>query len=419
MKASPAYIPFFLKSRMDKKLLTVCCILSLVAVALFSVVPVRAQTTAIGLNPANYVAHSMGENFTIDITVSNVQNLWSWCVGISWDPNVLSLIGNPLQGPFLKAKGETLFLPLPAINGTINELSCTLLSFDSASGSGVLATLNFNITKETVESPITLFNTTLLAPLPASGGTNPPIDHQVENATVTLILGKAPVADAGQDQTVSQGTQVVLNGSKTSSMDPNANYTWSFKDGTQRTLQGMIVNYTFNTPGTYDIILTVQDSFGNSTDTTKITVRDTTPPVPKISIHGYSTGQNIPAQQLITFSGSGSADPYSTIKYYAWEMGDGSPTINGDPVVYAYSNPGTYNVTLTVIDAAGNNATTTMAVNVTLANTDASPASLNLPTYVVGILLVITALAIGGSVFWLRKPRIANEANEAHAVSEN
>jgi flagellar basal body-associated protein FliL len=60
-----------------------------------------------------------------------------------------------------------------------------------------------------------------------------------------------------------------------------------------------------------------------------------------------------------------------------------------------------------------------MTIAVTLANTNTSPASLNLPTYLLGILLVITALAIGGSVFWLRKPRIANEANEACALSEN
>jgi PKD repeat protein len=404
---------------MNKKLLTACCILSVVAVALFSFVPVKAQTTVIGLNPSNYVAHSVGENFTINIVVTDVQNLWSWCVGISWDPNTLSLIGNPREGPFLRAKGQTLFLPLPAINGTIKELSSTLLSLASASGSGVLATLDFNITKETVESPITLFNTTLLAPLPSTGGTNPSIDHQVENATVTLVLGKAPVANAGQDQTVNQGIQVVLNGSKTSSSDPNGNYTWSFKDGTQRTLQGMIINYTFNTPGIYTVMLTVQDSYGNSTDRTTITVRDTTPPVPKISVQGYSSGQAIPAQQLITFDGSESTDLYSTIQYYAWEMGDGSPTINGDPIVHAYSNPGTYTVTLIVVDAAGNNATATMTIGVTLADTTTSAASLNLPTYLLGILLVITALAIGGSVFWLRKPRIANEGNEAGASSEN
>ena len=403
---------------MKKKLLAVCGMLSIVAVALFSVFPVKAQTTVIGLNPSNYVAHSIGENFTISVAVSNVQDLWSWCVGISWDPNALTLIGNPHEGPFLKAKGQTLFLPLPATNGTIKELSSTLLSLASASGSGVLATLDFSVTKETVESPITLFNTSLLAPLPPTGGTNPSIDHLVENATVTLVLGKAPVANAGQDQTVNQGIQVVLNASKTSSSDPNANYAWSFKDGMQRTLQGMIVNYTFNTPGIYNVMLIVQDAYGNSTDTTTITVRDTTPPVPKISVQSYSSGQTIPAQQLITFDGSGSTDLYSTIQYYAWKMGDDSPTINGNPIVHAYSDPGTYTVTLIVEDAAGNNATATMTIGVT-ADTTTPATSINLPTYLLGILFVVTALAIGGSAFWLRKPRIAKEGNEARASCEN
>jgi hypothetical protein len=74
---------------------------------------------------------------------------------------------------------------------------------------------------------------------------------------------------------------------------------------------------------------------------------------------------------------------------------------------------------MTVVDEAGNNATATTTIDVTLANTTMSPASLNLPTYLLGILLAITALAIGGSVFWLRKPRVANEGNEARALSEN
>ncbi len=414
--ASPIQFPFFLKLILNRKLLTACCILSIVAVTLFGVFPAKAQTTTtmIELDPANYVAHSVGENFTISITVTNVTNLWSWVVGISWDPNVLTLIGSPHEGPFLKASGQTLFLPLPAVNGTIKELSSTLLSLASASGSGVLATLEFNITKETIDSPITLSNTTLLTP--ATSGSNLSIYHLVENATVTLRLGKSPVANAGPDQTVNQGTQVVLNGSQTSSSDPNANYTWLFSDGTLKTLQGKIVNYTFNTPGTYDIVLLVQDSFGNSTDTTEVIVKDTTLPVAKISIGGYTLGQAITAQQLVTFSGSGSTDLYSTIQYYAWDMGDGSAAINGNPIVHSYSNPGTYNVTLTVIDAAGLNATAIITIGVTSSNTTTSSTSLNLPPYLLAILSIVTVCAIGGSLFWLRKPRTNNKAKDATAT---
>jgi len=64
---------------------------------------------------------------------------------------------------------------------------------------------------------------------------------------------------------VTQGTQVILNGSNSLSTGQNAVYTWSFFDGTSKTLNGMVTNYTFNLPGNYNVTLTVQDSLGNGT----------------------------------------------------------------------------------------------------------------------------------------------------------
>jgi PKD repeat protein len=291
-------------------------------------------------------------------------------------------------------------------------MSSTLLSLNGANGTGVLATLTFTIMQQVEQSPITLFNTTLLAP-ENQYGINPLIDHQVENATVTLRLGNGPVANAGQDQTVDQGTQVVLNGSLTSSSDPNATYTWSFTDGTLKTLQGKVVNYTFNTPGAYNVTLYVQDSYGNSSATITVTVLDTTPPIPKIDMPDFIPGQAITAGERVTFDGAESTDLYSRIIYYSWDLGDESPTVQGNPILHSYSNPGIYNVTLTIIDAAGNNATAIFTVYVGKSTTSASPASLNLPPYLLGILSMVTILALGGSIFWLRRLRMPNEANGA------
>lgn len=385
---------------MNKTCLAACFALLVFAVTVTSVVPVRAETTILALDPAAYVAHKIGENFTINIVVTNVEDLGGWQAGISWDPNVIGLIGHPKEGPFLKAYGQTLFLYSRAVNGTIKEMSSNLFSASGVTGSGIIATLVFNITRKTVESPIILLNTVLLGPTPATGESQMNIDHQVENATVTLIIGSAPVANAGGDQTVNQGDEVILNGSRTFSSDPNASYTWTFTDGTLRTLPGVIAHYIFNIPGIYNVTLTVQDSEGNSTDTAEVTVRDTTLPVPRITITGYAPGQPIPAGKLVTFDGSGSTDVYSTIQNYVWEMGDGSPSLNGETLPHAYMYPGAYTVNLTVGDAAGNNATTTATIYVvsTTVNT-----SFNVPSYVLWVLVIITAFALGGSVFWLRK----------------
>jgi PKD repeat protein len=379
------------------------CVLLVFAVTFTGVVLVRAQTTMIALDPANYVAHRIGENFTMNIVVMNVQDLGGWQAGISWNPNVISLVGHPKEGPFLKANGQTLFLYSPAVNGTIKEISSNLFSASGVNGSGVIATLVFNITKQTVDTPIILINSVLSGPTPAAGGSAMSIGHQVDNATVTLIVNNQTlVANAGSDQTVNQGAEVILNGSRTFSPDPNAtNYTWTFTDGTLRTLRGVVVGYTFNVPGIYNVTLTAQDSEGNSsTDTTMVTVRDTTLPVPKITIAGYAPGQPIPAGKLVTFNGSGSTDVYSVILNYVWDMGDGSPSVNSETLPHAYSNPGDYPVSLTVGDAAGNNATTTATIYVVGSNVNAS---LNLPSYVLWVLAIITAFALGGSVFWLRR----------------
>lgn len=61
----------------------------------------------------------------------------------------------------------------------------------------------------------------------------------------------------------------------------------------------------------------------------------------------------------LTFDGSGSSDEVGRIVSWAWELGDGS-LIEGETVTHAYSEPGRYDVTLTVTDDDG--ATDTAAV---------------------------------------------------------
>jgi PKD repeat protein len=55
-----------------------------------------------------------------------------------------------------------------------------------------------------------------------------------------------------------------------------------------------------------------------------------------------------------TFDGSGSSDSDGTIDNYAWDFGDGTTdTTTGAIPPHTYLNPGTYNVTLTVMDNGG------------------------------------------------------------------
>jgi PKD repeat protein len=93
-----------------------------------------------------------------------------------------------------------------------------------------------------------------------------------------LPENSAPTADAGDDQPVTEGDTVTLDG--TGSTDDGGaealNYTWTFEyDGETVTRYGAEVEFTFDIPGEYDVTLTVEDEDGlTSSDSVTITVEE-------------------------------------------------------------------------------------------------------------------------------------------------
>ena len=66
----------------------------------------------------------------------------------------------------------------------------------------------------------------------------------------------------------------------------------------------------------------------------------------------------------VTFDGSGSTDPDGTVTSWAWSFGDGAIG-TGSRTNHVYTNPGTYNVNLTVTDNSGESTLTTGSIVVT------------------------------------------------------
>jgi len=138
-------------------------------------------------------------------------------------------------------------------------------------------------------------------------------------------------------------------------------YTWSFGDGT--TTSGQRVTHSYATPGTYEVALTVEDTDGfRDTVRTRLTVEDRSPR----AVFGASRGQ-VETGQQVTFNGSKSVDPEGQIASYEWDFGDGSVD-TGSSATHSYTTAGTYDVTLTVTDGAGNTATVTRTLTVRTPN---------------------------------------------------
>jgi len=118
-----------------------------------------ASSTTVSVSPSTITA-SVGQNFTVNVTVSNVYDLYGWQFRLNWTAGLIEVV-KVTEGPFLKL-GSTYFYW--DINATAGRMvaDCTLLgNVPGVSGSGTLATITFNV-KGVGQSPLTLWDVVLL-----------------------------------------------------------------------------------------------------------------------------------------------------------------------------------------------------------------------------------------------------------------
>jgi K319L-like, PKD domain len=191
-----------------------------------------------------------------------------------------------------------------------------------------------------------------------------------------------PVADAGSDQTVNEGSTVTLDGSGSSDPDDGiASYLWAQTGGTSVTLSDTTAaKPTFTAPNfvsganTLTFRLTVTDNGNQSiSDTVTISISD----LNQAPIADAGSDQTIlEVGVTVTLDGSGSSDPDDGIVSYLWQQTAGS-TINlsDDAAVEpTFVSPNvasggeSFRFTLTVTDASGDQDTDICIVIVTLDN---------------------------------------------------
>lgn len=103
------------------------------------------QFATVSVHPSSYEVSDVGIRFPIKINVTEVTELWSWKIKLSWNESVLTIASSAdvVEGPF-KPPGMTMFLGVPS-PGEIGELSSTSMAApkQGVTGNGTLAIIYF------------------------------------------------------------------------------------------------------------------------------------------------------------------------------------------------------------------------------------------------------------------------------------
>lgn len=200
-----------------------------------------------------------------------------------------------------------------------------------------------------------------------SGQPAAPPEAQPPMAVITALAEARPGQDILFDASQSQGSNPIIS------------YAWDFGDGT--TANALNVHKVYNTPGFYNVILTVTDSQGlqsSANHQIKIvpepalpTVEpEAQPPTAAISVSQDGLTQlpitrpvPVPAGQPVYFLGTASSPGSSPITGYQWDFGSGQVD-QGEVVTHTFSVSGTYTVSLTVTDENGQSNTALQEVQV-------------------------------------------------------
>jgi hypothetical protein len=123
-----------------------CLIIAAMLLAYLVFTTMTSIPTTLYLDPQTPKS-AVGQDFSINISISSVVDLYGWQLQLSWNKTILDVL-NVTEGPFLKSGGNSPFFYYN-LNATAGQMTveCTRLgSVPGESGSGVLATIRFNVT---------------------------------------------------------------------------------------------------------------------------------------------------------------------------------------------------------------------------------------------------------------------------------
>lgn len=144
-----------------KKIFTTLLLQFLFVFVLLELSPAHA-VPIVSIQPSSTTV-ALGDSFTLEVSVSDVVDLFGFQFDVSYSPSLLSSIGIT-EGAFLSGGGATFFLPgtIDNLIGTISFTADTLLGpTPGVTGTGTLASIDFMSIGNGI-STLTLSNVLLL-----------------------------------------------------------------------------------------------------------------------------------------------------------------------------------------------------------------------------------------------------------------
>jgi len=141
-------------------------------------------------------------------------------------------------------------------------------------------------------------------------------------------------------------------------------FAWNLGDSTTRV--GAILTHTYAASGTYNVVMTATNLYGQHLVTHTITVEPPAPPCEPVQITVLASDEPVELGQAMHFTATAAGEEPIT---YTWDFGgDGNGIgLSTATPVFTYTAAGTYTVRLTVENACPTTDTYTIIVHVNLA----------------------------------------------------
>lgn len=196
--------------------------------------------------------------------------------------------------------------------------------------------------------------------------TNVDGDTNIDEVKITAKLGNMPtpvinILNSESDSKLY--TEKAYTFDATGTASPGGairSYDWDFGDGTS-SVKTRTAQHTFNTEGTYNVILTATDEAGVSASK-ELRVQVVVAPSVPVPVIVTTPAKAKPDDNFIegtapfevNFDATSSNDPDDDIIDYQWDFdGDGVYDAAGETANHTFNAVGNYNATLVVIDSAG------------------------------------------------------------------